>query len=129
MAHEDHWRIAHPTAGRAVSIPLPESLTDEQLDWLRANLPKSYRLVRPHEPIGNAPRNEDAEQQLDQLRNLTAQVTDKKIDLLKTEQQLADVRLELERTKVILEERKRYARSFGGALTELMESLGDKLKL
>lgn len=129
MTYENHWRITHPTAGRAISIPLPESITDEQIEWLRANLPKSYRIVRPHEPIGNAPRTEDADNHLDQLRSLTAQITDKKIELLKAEQQLSELRLELERTKMLLEERKRYARSFGGAITDLVESLGEKIKI
>jgi hypothetical protein len=129
MSHEGHWRIAHSTPGRAVSIPLPESITEEQIEWLRANIPRAYRIVRPHEQIGNVPRGEDTDNQLESLRSLTAQITEKKIELLRAEQQLADLKLEAEKTRLILEERKKHAKSFAGALTDVMESLGTKFKL
>jgi hypothetical protein len=129
MSYEGHWRIAQATPGRAVSIPLPESVTDEQLEWLRANLPRSYRIVRPHEAIGTAPRVEDADQQLDVLRSLTAQITEKKIELLKMERSLSDTKVELAKLTQLLEERRKAAHSFGGALTDLLESIGGKLKL
>lgn len=129
MSYEGHWRIAHATPGRAVTIPLPESVSEEQIEWLRANLPRSYRIVRPHEAIGSVPRVEETDQQLDVLRSLTSQITEKKIELLRMERSLSDTKVELERLTQLLEERRKAAHSFGGALTDFLESIGGKLKL
>lgn len=123
----DHWRIAHATPGRAFMVPLPGSITDEQLEWLQQNLPRVYRLIPPGEGVGHGPRADDLDHQLDTLRDVTSQVTEKKLELLRTEQELSKAKLELERLKVILEERKKHAKSLGGALAELAEQLGFKL--
>lgn len=97
---------------------------------MRANLPRTCKVVRPHEPVGNAPRLvEETDKQIEALGSLTSQVTEKRIELLRLEQDLSKVKLELEREKLILEERRKYARSFGGALTDLAETLGVKIKI
>ena len=126
---DDNWKIAHATPGRAVLTPLPETISEEQIDWFRANLPRTCKIVRPGEPIGNTARVEDTDHQLDVLRSLTTEITEKKIELLQAEQTLSKLKLELERTKFILEERKKHARSLGSALTDLVETLGGNLKL
>ncbi len=43
-------------ASLLASRAAPESVSEEEIEWLRANLPRSYRIVRPHEAIGSVPR-------------------------------------------------------------------------
>jgi hypothetical protein len=125
---EEHWRVVHSTPGRALAIPLPNSLSDEQLAWITSHLPRSFRLIRSSEPVGNAPREGDADGKLEILRNLTAQITEKRLELLRIEQELSTAKVELERQRYVLEERRRHATSFASAFADFAETLGEKFK-
>lgn len=125
---EEHWRVVHATPGRALAFPLPDSLSDEQIAWITARLPKSFRLIRSSEPVGSGPREGEADVKLDILRNLTAQITEKRLELLRIEQELSTAKIELERQRYVLEERKRHATSFASAFADFAETLGDKFK-
>lgn len=126
---EEVWRIVHGTGGRPITIPLPDDLTDDQIAWIKSHMPRGCRLVPPGERATDIHYEREMDGALESLRDVTAQITEKRIELIKLEQELSRVKVDLEREKMILEERRKHARSFGSALTELVEQLGGKIKI
>ena len=117
------WILLIPTGGRPMRCALPPDLTNSQAQWLSEHLPTKVKIQRsgeyhdaPHNPRGD----EHSHIPLDSLRTLTQQVTELKIELIELERERSTKRLELQALNHSIEERKKHALSFSGALSDLV---------
>lgn len=125
---EPVWAISVSTGGRPIHCPLPPDLSSVHRGWIADHLPSKAKLTRTNERIDLGPRAEDTDTRLDALRTVTQQVTEKKIELIELERELGRLKLELQNVTYQLDERRRYAKSFAGAMNDLIGGWESKSK-
>ncbi len=116
MAEDLPWELVNSTPGRAFRLALPPDLTSAQIEFIRARLPKVWRLQRAGEPVGSTAHDPDFEQH----RRLIADHGRLRLEVMELEQRKAALGVAVAQLERNLEARRARAKSFGAALNDLL---------
>lgn len=114
------WELVNSTRGRAFRLSLPPDLSTAQLEFIRARLPKVWRLQRAGEPIGSVDSPPD---DFSATRRLVSDAGRLKAEVLALETRKSQLVAENAELAHILATRRKRAKSLVSIVGDLLENI------